>query len=91
MITNLKEATNEIYKLEHAKGVMDKNTGDYQGLSVSEARDEIIKLLINEGKGDILFEFAERPVICRCGTKCVVKILDDQWFLKYSDERLERS
>ena len=51
---NLKEATNELYKLEHAKGVMDKDTGVYQGLSVSEARDEIIKLLTNEGKGDIL-------------------------------------
>lgn len=84
---NLKDVTNELYKLEHAKGVMDKDTGVYQGLGVSEARDEIIKLLTNEGKGDILFEFAERPVICRCGTKCVVKILDDQWFLKYSDER----
>ena len=83
---NLKEATNEIYKLEHAKGIMAENTGDYQGLKVVEARDEIIKLLIDHKKGDILFEFAERPVICRCGTKCVVKILDDQWFLKYSDE-----
>jgi leucyl-tRNA synthetase len=84
--SNLKEATNELYKLEHSKGVMDKNTGDYQGLRVNDARDEIIKLLNDIKKGDILFEFAERPVICRCGTKCVVKILDDQWFLKYSDE-----
>ena len=25
-------------------------------------------------------------MICRCGTECVVKILDNQWFLKYSDE-----
>ncbi len=83
---NLKDATNEIYKLEHAKGVMDKNTGDYQGLKVVDAREQIIKLLLDIKKGDILFEFAERPVICRCGTKCVVKILDDQWFLKYSDE-----
>ncbi len=84
--SNLKEATNELYKLEHSKGVMDKNTGDYHGLRVDDARDEIIKLLNDIKKGDILFEFAERPVICRCGTKCVVKILDDQWFLKYSDE-----
>ena len=83
--SNLKEATNELYKLEHSKGVMDKNTGDYQGLRVDDARDEIIKLLNDIKRGDILFEFAERPVICRCGTKCVVKILDDQWFLKYSD------
>ena len=83
---NLQEATNEIYKLEHAKGIMNKSTGDYQGHKVVEARDEIIKFLANRNQGDLLFEFAERPVICRCGTKCVVKILDDQWFLKYSDE-----
>ena len=83
---NLKDATNEIYKLEHSKGVMDSNTGEYKGLRVDDARDEIIKLLIDLKKGDILFEFAERPVICRCGTKCVVKILDDQWFLGVLDE-----
>ena len=83
---NLKEATNEIYKLEHAKGVMDDKTGDYNGYKVVDARDEIIQLLLKDKLGDILFEFAERPVICRCGTKCVVKILEDQWFLKYSDE-----
>ena len=83
---NLKEATNEIYKLEHAKGVMDEKTGDYNGYKVVDARDEIIQLLLKDKHGDILFEFAERPVICRCGTKCVVKILEDQWFLKYSDE-----
>ena len=26
------------------------------------------------------------PVKCRCGTKCVVKILNNQWFLNYGDE-----
>ncbi|AEG17129.1 leucine--tRNA ligase [Methanobacterium paludis] len=83
---NLKEATNEIYKLEHAKGIMSQKTGEYEGLSVSDARDKIIDLLRTEKKGDVMHEFSERPVICRCGTKCVVKILDDQWFLKYSDE-----
>jgi len=25
-------------------------------------------------------------VICRCGTKCHVKILENQWFLKFSDQ-----
>lgn len=87
---NLKEATNEIYKLEHAKGVMDEKTGDYKGYKVVDARDEIIQLLLKDKLGDVLFEFAERPVICRCGTKCVVKILEDQWFLKYSDEEWKK-
>ena len=29
---------------------------------------------------------SEKPIICRCGAKCVVKELHDQWFVKYSDE-----
>ena len=32
-----------------------------------------------------MYEFDTRPVICRCGNKVKVKILHDQWFLKYSD------
>jgi len=26
------------------------------------------------------------PVKCRCGTECVVKVLNNQWFLNYGDE-----
>ncbi|MGZ7095019.1 MAG: leucine--tRNA ligase [Methanobacterium sp.] len=83
----LKDATNELYKLEHAKGVISKHIKDYKCLSVQKARDEIIANILASHKGDIMHDFAERPVICRCGTKAVVKILEDQWFLKYSDEQ----
>lgn len=86
MDPKLPEATNEMYKLEHAKGVMDEHITDYAGLKVPQARDSIREMLLDEDKGDIMYEFAEKPVICRCGTECVVKILDNQWFLKYSDE-----
>ncbi|HMK54251.1 MAG TPA: leucine--tRNA ligase [Methanobacteriaceae archaeon] len=82
----LHEATNEMYKLEHAKGVMDDHVTGYAGLKVPQARDAIIEILIKSQKGDKMHEFAERPVICRCGGKCVVKILEDQWFLKYSKQ-----
>ena len=34
----------------------------------------------------IMYDFAERPVVCRCGNNCVVKIMDDQWFMKYGNE-----
>jgi len=26
------------------------------------------------------------PVVCRCLTPCIVKVLEDQWFLRYSDK-----
>jgi leucyl-tRNA synthetase len=83
----LSEATNEMYKLEHAKGIMNEHIKGYSGLSVPKARDAVIKVLLKDGKGDRMYEFSEKPVICRCGTKCVVKILENQWFLKYSDEK----
>jgi len=82
----LKDATNEAYKTEHAKGIMNENTGEFEGRRVADVRDEVIEKLINESIADKLYEFAEKPVICRCGSKCVVKELDDQWFVKYSDE-----
>lgn len=82
----LKNATNELYKLEHAKGIMSGNIKDYKDLSVHEARDEIISYLLASNKGDIMYDFSEKPVVCRCGAKAVVKILEDQWFLKYSDQ-----
>jgi leucyl-tRNA synthetase len=87
----LPEATNEMYKLEHAKGVMDEHLTDYAGMKVPDARDAVIEVLIASGKGDKMHEFAERPVICRCGGKCVVKILEDQWFLKYSEPEWKKS
>ena len=31
-----------------------------------------------------MYDLSE-PVVCRCMTQCIVKILSDQWFLNYSD------
>ncbi len=86
----LSEATNELYKLEHTKGIM-ANIPDYEGLKVPSARDEVIENLLKAKKGDVMYDFAEKPVVCRCGTECVVRILEDQWFLKYSDEQWKQS
>jgi leucyl-tRNA synthetase len=32
-----------------------------------------------------MFELINKPVKCRCGTQCVVKLLNDQWFLNYGN------
>ncbi|PKP54377.1 MAG: leucine--tRNA ligase, partial [Candidatus Altiarchaeales archaeon HGW-Altiarchaeales-3] len=52
-------------------------------LSVNEARKKLIVNLSPE----IFYEFSEIPITCRCGTDCVIKILKDQWFLKYGDSK----
>ncbi|RBQ22992.1 Leucine--tRNA ligase [Candidatus Methanobinarius endosymbioticus] len=82
----LEEATNELYKVEHSKGIISEHIPIYAGEKVAVAREHIKKGMIEKNQATIMYDFAEHPVICRCGTKCVVKIMDNQWFLEYSDE-----
>jgi leucyl-tRNA synthetase len=84
---NLEKATKIVYKKEYHKGVLLEITGKYAGMKVSEIKDVLQRDLIEQGIGDIFYEFSEKPVVCRCGTKCVVKVVKDQWFIKYSDRR----
>lgn len=82
----LQEATNELYKQEYGLGIMSESIPNYGGHKVSFARDKISSQLREVGQASIMYDFAERPVICRCGNRCMVKIMEDQWFMKYSDE-----
>jgi len=81
----LEEATKQLYSLEYHKGVMKENTGKYSKLPVREARDKVKEDLLNQGKADVMYEILNKPVYCRCGTEIVVKILENQWFLDYSN------
>lgn len=83
----LKRATDELYSHEFYKGKMSQITGRYAGMSVAEAKDKIKKEIIKAGSADIMFEMVKKPVRCRCGTECVVKLLNDQWFINYGDKR----
>jgi leucyl-tRNA synthetase len=82
----LEDATNELYLREFYKGKMLSNTGKYVGMSVSEAKDKVKNEIVTNKIADIMFELTNKPVRCRCGTECVVKILDDQWFINYGDQ-----
>ena len=78
------EATKEIYKAEFHGGILKDICGPYSKRRVADVK----QFLINEFKGkgivDVMYELPQ-PVICRCTTECVAKVLEDQWFLKYSD------
>ena len=82
----LHEATNELYKQQHSKGTIIESIPDFGGMKVRFAREELKEKLIAENMATIMYDFAERPVVCRCGNNCVVKIMDDQWFMKYGNE-----
>jgi len=80
----LEEATAELYKAEFHRGIMKENCNGYGGMKVSEAKPMVIEAMRGEGLLASMMELPER-VVCKCGTRCYVKILENQWFLNYSD------
>ncbi len=74
-----------VYRREFHNGVLKANTGQYAGLAVSKIKDILLGDFIKNGIAEIFYEFSETPVICRCGTRCVIMMVRDQWFLEYSD------
>ena len=85
--SKIHEATNELYKAQHSKGRIIDSIEGYGGKKVSVAREDLKEELISRNIATTMYDFAERPVICRCGENCVVKIMDDQWFMKYSNPK----
>jgi leucyl-tRNA synthetase len=80
----LEEATAEVYKEEFHRGVMTEGSGPLSGLKVSDAKEKAVELLTKTKRLTKMLELPER-VVCRCGTRCYVKVLENQWFLNYSD------
>ncbi len=79
----LEDATKSLYKKEFHGGVLNDKCGPYTGLKVSEAKEKIISDFISKGIAHPIWDCPK--VVCRCTTRCHVKILENQWFLKYSD------
>ncbi len=84
--SKLEGAKKEVYKTGFHKGVMNENCGKFAGMPVNKAKELVKKELIEQGKADVFFEL-EGKVVCRCGTECVVRVLEDQWFVSYSDPK----
>jgi len=81
--SRLEEATQTIYREGFHKGVMKKNCGPYAGMKANEAKDRVKDDLIEKNEADVIYE-TSREAYCRDGTKVVVSILEDQWFLDFN-------
>jgi len=79
----LEDATAELYKAEFHRGTMKENCGEFSRMKVSEAKVAIVEQMKGNGF-TFMYELPEK-VVCKCGTRCYVKILENQWFLNYSD------
>jgi leucyl-tRNA synthetase len=78
------EATKSIYKKEFHSGVLKEICMEHAGKAVREVKETLIENFKKRGIADSMYDLPQ-PVICRCLTPCIVKVLQDQWFLKYSD------
>ncbi|WP_316506156.1 leucine--tRNA ligase [Nitrosopumilus sp.] len=87
----LEEATKEVYGKEFYGGKLKKNTEKFAGIKVAYAKDTIKDWLVENRNASILLELTNTPVRCRCGAECVVKVLNNQWFLNYGDKDWKES
>ena len=85
----LEEATTQIYNKEFYEGVLRENCGRFAGQKVSECKDAVREWLREENGAEAFHEMVGE-VRCRCGARCVVKMLTNQWFLNYGDDRWKR-
>ncbi len=80
----LTAAKAEVYKSGFYRGVMNENCGSYAGMRVEIAKGEIRRELLANHQADTLYE-PSAEVVCRCTTRAIVKVVEDQWFLAYGD------
>ncbi|MER5175116.1 MAG: leucine--tRNA ligase [Candidatus Nitrosocosmicus sp.] len=83
---NLEKATSDLYNFEFYNGIMNDRT-PYSGIHVSKAKEKIKQTLLKSTNSIIFYELTNKPVFCRCGTLCYVKILNNQWFLNYGNAK----
>ncbi len=84
----LDEATKYVYKKELSSGLMNSNAGKFANVSVDMARTDVSTMLEGMKVLETMYE-PSGEVTCRCGAKGVVKLLENQWFIHYSDRELK--
>jgi len=82
----LEEATKELYLKEFTDGKLNEKCGDFNNEKVQFGRDKVRAWLQENNHLEKFPVLENAPVHCRCGAECVVKILNNQWFLNYGDE-----
>jgi len=85
----LEKAKGELNRRVFRKGVMKDNCGKCAGMNVPKAQGVLKKDLIRNKEAIMFYELTGK-VISRSLTECVVKIVDNQWFLNYADKEWKK-
>ena len=86
----LEEAKKLVYKDGFHTGRMNQSSGEYAGLPVMEAKERMKQAMIAAGEADVMYDLSE-TVTCRCGEQVVIKKVDDQWFIDYSEPQVTQA
>lgn len=84
----LENATKYVYKVEFNYGMTNDKNGILSGKQVKEAKEEAVNLIKSRQSYERFYE-TSAEVICRCGAKGVIKLVENQWFIRYSDKGLK--
>jgi leucyl-tRNA synthetase len=79
------EATEKAYQAGFYEGVMLPNALAFAGLKVADAKERIRAWLVSRHEAVVGY-WPSAPVVCRCLTPSVVKIVSDQWFIRYGED-----
>ena len=82
----LEKATKELYLKEFTDGKLNEKCAQFNNEKVQFGRDKVREWLQENNHLEKFPVLENAPVHCRCGAECVVKILNNQWFLNYGDE-----
>jgi leucyl-tRNA synthetase len=82
----LEFATKLVYREESHWGRM--IVGKYKGMREPEARELMKKDMLKDKSSFEMYSISnEEPVYCRCGNRVIVKLVENQWFINYGDEK----
>lgn len=87
----LEEIKKELYKLSYYEATFGKQytqkyfSKNYVGMKVQEAKDEVKEEIIRKGWAVVYYQLTGK-VVSRYLNECIVKIVDNQWFMNYSNE-----
>jgi leucyl-tRNA synthetase len=90
----LEKIKKELYKLTFNKSTFNDKykelfSKDLSGMLVKDGQEIIKKDLLEKNKINLFYQLTAK-VVSRGLNECVVKIVDDQWFVNYSDEEWKK-
>jgi leucyl-tRNA synthetase len=88
-IDKLEKAKGELNKRVFRKGIMKKKCGECAGMTVPDAQ-ELLKIKLIKENDAVMFYELDGKVISRALNECIVKIVDDQWFMAYGNKNWKK-